>query len=159
LTVCHSRSIAAFIWDELAPSGWDQRLLRRRCKCKRRSLRITYRFQRGDQDRVSVKHIVGLGPDGDYLPMLWDTFRHSSPRTHWIDFKYQRGRSPWGLTKRLVLEKAQLVCLLRAYEHATGQVIAPSKRCDSRLAEGRVRPYSKGAAHAVYFVKSPHSEK
>src|SRR5688500_13335363 len=33
LTVCHSRSIAAFIWDELAPSGWDQRLLRRRCKC------------------------------------------------------------------------------------------------------------------------------
>jgi hypothetical protein len=90
LTVCHSRSIAAFIWDELAPSGWDQRLLRRRCKCKRRSLRITYRFQRGDPERISIKHIVGLAPDGDYLPMLWDTFRHSSPRTHWIDFKYQR---------------------------------------------------------------------
>jgi hypothetical protein len=88
LTVCHSRSIAAFIWDELAPSGWDQRLLLRRCKCKRRSLRITYRFRRGDPERISVKHIVGLGPDGDYLPMLWETFRHSSPRTHWIDFKY-----------------------------------------------------------------------
>ena len=41
LTVCPSRSIAAFIWDELAPSGWDQSLLRRRCICKRRSLRNT----------------------------------------------------------------------------------------------------------------------
>ena len=125
LTVCQSRSIAAFIWDELAPSGWDQRLLCRRCKCKRRSLRITYRFQRGDPERISVKHIVGLGPDGDYLPMLWETFRHSSPRTRWIDFKYQRGRSPWGLNKRLVLEKAQLTRLLRAYEHATGLAIMP----------------------------------
>jgi hypothetical protein len=125
LTVCQSRSVAAFIWDELAPSGWDQRLLRRRCKCKRHSLRITYRFQRGDPERISVKHIVGLGPDGDYLPMLWETFRHSSPRTHWIDFKYQRSRNPWGLNKRLVLEKARLARLLRAYEHATGLAIMP----------------------------------
>lgn len=122
--------MAAFIWDELAPSGWDQRLLRRRCKCKRSSLRITYRFRRGDPDRISVRQIVGLGPDGDYLPMLWETFRHSSPRTNWIDFKYQRGRSPWGFNKRLVLERAQFVRLLRAYEHATGRAIcrAPSRR-------------------------------
>ena len=63
LTVCHSRSIAAFIWDELAPSGWDQRLLRRKCKCKRHSLRITYRFQRGDPERISINHIVGLAPE------------------------------------------------------------------------------------------------
>ncbi|MEP6994846.1 MAG: hypothetical protein ABI968_10020 [Acidobacteriota bacterium] len=56
--------------------------------------------------------------------MLWETFRHSSPRTNWIDLKYQRGRNPWGLTKRLVLEKAQLVRLLRAYAHATGRAIA-----------------------------------
>ena len=125
LAVCESKSIAAFVHDELAPSGWDQRLLRRRCRCKRRSLCITYRFRRGDPERVSIKHIVGLAPDGDYLPMLWDTFRHSSPRTHWIDFKYQRGRSPWGLTKRLALEKARLARLLRAYEQATGTVIMP----------------------------------
>lgn len=130
LSVCRSRSIAAFIWDELAPSGWDQRLLRRRCKCKRQSLRITYRFRRGDPERVSITHIVGLGPDGDYLPMLWDTFRHSSPRTHWIDFKYQRGRSPWGLTKRLVLQKGQLARLLIAYENATALAILP--RANSR---------------------------
>jgi hypothetical protein len=122
LTVCPSRSVAAFIWDELAPSGWDQRLLSRRCKqCSRGSLRITYRLKRGDPDRISVRHIVGLGPDGDYLSMLWETFRHSSPRTHWIDLKYQRGRSPWGLTKRLVLEKRQLARLLRTYERATGR--------------------------------------
>lgn len=132
LTVCQSRSIAAFIWDELAPSDWDQRLLCRTCKCKRRTLRITYRFHRGDSERVSVRHIVGLGPDGDYLPMLWDTFRHSSARTHWIDFKYQRGRSPWGLGKRLVLEKTQLVRLLRAYEHVTRQAIAANVTLQAR---------------------------
>jgi hypothetical protein len=63
--------------------------------------------------------------------MLWDTFRHSSPRTHWIDFKYQRGRSPWGLTKRLLLEKASLARLLRAYEQATGTAIMPSPRSRS----------------------------
>ncbi|MEP7325868.1 MAG: hypothetical protein ABI836_07970 [Gemmatimonadota bacterium] len=124
LATCDSRSIAAFIWDELAPSGWDQGLLRRRCKCNRRSLRITYRFRRGDPERISVRHIVGFGPDGEVLRMLWDTFRHASPRRHWIDFKYQRGRSPWGLSKRLVLEKPQLVRLLRAYQRATSRPIA-----------------------------------
>ena len=36
--VGQSRSIAAFIWDELAPSGWDQKLLRRVCTRKHRSL-------------------------------------------------------------------------------------------------------------------------
>ena len=143
MTVCNSRSIAAFIWDELAPSGWDQRLLRRRCKCKRRSLRITYRFRRGDPERISVKHIVGLVGDGDYLPMLWETFRHSSPRTRWIDFKYQRGRSPWGLTKRLVLEKAQLKRLLRAYERATGRAIMPRPASSPNMRAEARRPTSR----------------
>jgi len=121
LAVCESKSIAAFIWDELAPSNWDQRLLRRTCQCKRRSLYITYRLRRGDPERVSVKHVVGLRLEDDSLPMLWETFQHATPRTRWIDFKYQRGRSPWGLTKRLVLERAQLTRLLRTYEKATGQ--------------------------------------
>ncbi len=119
LKVCSSRSIAAFIWDELAPSGWDQRLLRRRCQCKRSSLYITYRFKRGDPERISVKHIVGLGPFDDYLPMLWETFRHSSPRKKWVDLKYQKARSPWGLNKRLVLERTQLMRLLRTYARVT----------------------------------------
>ena len=119
LDVCSSRSIAAFIFDELAPSGWDQRLLRRRCACGRGSLRITYRLRSGDPDRVSITHIVGVGPDDDYLPMLWETFLHSSPRKARIDFKYQKGRSPWGLTKHVVLEKAEFTRLLRAYERAT----------------------------------------
>ena len=121
LTVCRSRSIAAFIWDELLPSGWDQRLLRRRCKCKRHSLRITYRLRRGDPERVSINRLVGLEPEGDYLPMLWETFRHSSPLTAWIDFKYQRARNPWGLSKRLVLEKVRLVRLLRAYDRVSAR--------------------------------------
>ena len=124
LAVCESKSIAAFIWDELAPSGWNQELLRRMCKCKRRSLRITYRLKRGDTERVSVKNIVGLKLEDDYLPMVWETFRHATPRTYWIDLKYQRGRNPWGLTKRVVLQRRQLSRLLRVYEKVTGRRLA-----------------------------------
>ena len=122
--VCASRSIAAFIHDELAPSGWDQRLLRRPCACGKRALYLTYRLKRGDPERVSVRHIVGLVLEGDYLPMVWQTFRHATPRSGWMVFKYQRGRSPWGLTKRLVLTKPQLSRLLRAYEKACGTALA-----------------------------------
>ena len=116
---CGSKSIAAFIWDELAPSRWDQRLLRRACaECRRKTLYITYRLKRGDPERVSIRHIAGLTPKDDYLPMLWETFRHASPRTAWVDFKYQKGRSPWGLSKRLVLTRPELKRLLAAYERA-----------------------------------------
>jgi hypothetical protein len=121
LAVCESKSIAAFIHDELMPSAWDQALLRRTCECGRRSLYLTWKLQRGDPERVSARHIVGLRLEGDYLPMIWGTFRHSAPRTTWIDFKYQRGRSPWGLTRRLVLQQAHLARLLRAYAKATGK--------------------------------------
>ena len=126
LAVCESKSVAAFIWDELAPSGWDQRLLRRTCECKRRSLYITYRLKRGDPERVSIKHIVGLNLDDDYLQMIWATFRHATPRTTWVDFKYQKGRSPWGLTKRVVLQQPHLARLLRTYEKVTGRSLAPA---------------------------------
>jgi hypothetical protein len=126
-TVCASKSIAAFIHDELAPAGWDQRLLRRTCACGRRSLYITYRLKRGDPERVSVRHIVGLVLDDGYLPMLWETFRHADPKTRWIDFKYQKGRSPWGLTKRLVLTQPQLARLLGAYAKATGRRLVSAR--------------------------------
>jgi hypothetical protein len=43
-----------------------------------------------------------------------------------MDFKYQRGRSPWGLSKRLVLTQVQLARLLRAYEKATGRRMGAS---------------------------------
>ena len=121
LSVCESKSIAAFIWDELEPSSWDQKLLRRVCKCKRRSLYITYRLQRGDTERVSIKHIVGLKLADDYLPMMWETFRHATPKTTWMDFRYQRARNPWGLTKRVALQRAQLSRLLKAFEKITGR--------------------------------------
>lgn len=126
--VCASKSIAAFIWDELAPSGWDQRLLRRRCDCGRRALFLTYRLQRGDPERVSIRHIAGLPLAEDYLPMVWETFRHATPRTAWIDLKYQRGRSPWGLTKRVVLKRPQLARLLLAFDRATGRRLVPAPR-------------------------------
>jgi hypothetical protein len=127
LAVCESKSIAGFIRDELAPSAWDQRLLRRTCKsCRRRSVYITYRLQRGDPERVSVNFIVGLSLEADYMPMVWETFRHATPKTRWIDFKYQRGRSPWGLTKRLVLQRPHLSRLLRTYEKVTGRRLYPA---------------------------------
>jgi hypothetical protein len=53
--------------------------------------------------------------------MLWETFRHGAPRTRWIDFKNQRARSPWCMTKRLVMTQAQLSRLIRGYEKATGR--------------------------------------
>ena len=121
LAVCESKSIAAFIRDELAASGWDQRLLRRTCECRHRSLYITYRLKRGDPERVSIRHIVGLSLEDEYLPMLWETFRHGTPKTRWIDFKYQRGRSPWGLTRRLLLPRPHFLRLLRAYEQVTNR--------------------------------------
>lgn len=124
--VCASKSIAAFIADELAPGGWDQDLLRRKCECGRRSLYISWKLQRGDPERASARHIVGVLLEDDYVPMIWGTFRHSTPRTTWIDFKYQRGRSPWGLTKRLVLQRPHLSRLLRAYEKATGRRLTPA---------------------------------
>ena len=121
LSVCESRSVAAFVWDELRPAGWDQRLLRRTCECGRKSLYITYRLKRGDPERVSIRHIAGLSLEDDFLAMIWETFRHGTPRTAWIDFKYQRGRSPWGLTKRLVLTRPQWSRLFRSYEKVTGK--------------------------------------
>ncbi len=125
LVVCGSRSIAAFIHDELAPSGWDQSLLRRTCACRRRSLYITYRLKRGDTERVSIRHIVGLALEDEFMPMIWETFRHATPRTRWMDFKYQRGRSPWGLSKRLVLTQPQLSRLLGQFQKATGRRLVP----------------------------------
>lgn len=125
LAVCESKSIAAFIWDELAPSGWDQALLRRRCACRHRSLYITYRLKRGDPERVSIRHIVGLRLEDEYLPMVWETFRHAEPKVRWIDFKYQRGRSPWGLAKRVVLQQGHLSRLLRGFQKATGHRLHP----------------------------------
>ena len=88
---------------------------------------MIFRLGRGSDDRISIRHVVGVGPDGDYLPMLWDTFRHSRPRAHLIDFKYQKGRSPWGLAKRVVFDKAQFIQLLCTYSAATGQVLIAGK--------------------------------
>jgi hypothetical protein len=67
-----------------------------------------------------------LSLEADYMPMVWETFRHATPKTRWIDFKYQRGRSPWGLTKRLVLRRPDLSRLLRTYEKVTGRPLYPA---------------------------------
>jgi hypothetical protein len=50
----------------------------------------------------------GIPPDGDHLPMIWDAFRHLSPRTHWIAFKYQGGAAPAASPDGLSWRKADL---------------------------------------------------
>jgi len=107
--VVRTTSIGPFLWDIMPESNWDQALLTHRCvACEDGRLRITYDFPRGKPETISVVHIVGLDRGSGYLPMLWETFRHSSPQTFWYDFKYLTGRNPFGLSKPAVLERQQL---------------------------------------------------
>jgi hypothetical protein len=57
LMVCHFRSIAASIWDELVPSYWDQRLLCRRCKYNRQSTHSSRRTLRVGCDKELLLHL------------------------------------------------------------------------------------------------------
>jgi hypothetical protein len=118
---CH---LAAFIWDCLQPD-WNQSLLLRECpKCKSKSLRITYHLQPQEQNIVHVLHIVGVGPYGDYLPMMWETYNHQPGGGNladpWFHFNYQRGRSPRGLNHPAVLTQSQLVELFGLYQIQAG---------------------------------------
>jgi hypothetical protein len=119
--VTESPSISSFIWDKMLSSMWDQSLLTPSCKkCNSGILRITYQFPR-KQDEVSlrVNHIVGL-QFGDYLPMMWDTHFKGDPTDRCIDFKYQRGRNPWGLNKPALLSRKNLHALFECYRQKTG---------------------------------------
>lgn len=119
-----SRGIAHYIWDVLLPSGWDQSALIRTCaNCGVDGLRITYEFPRAQREILRISHLVGL-PDayGDYLPMMWETTPLSSPAERWVDFKYVRGRSIWGLNKPAVLSRADLGRLLAQYRAVAGVV-------------------------------------
>ena len=101
-------SIAAFIWDKLLASDWDQSRLRStRKKCPHGNLHITYEFPREDKVILQVEHIVGLQFD-DYVPMMWEIHAKASPREPNFDFKYIRGRNPWGLNKAAVFSPQDL---------------------------------------------------
>jgi hypothetical protein len=124
---CKSRGVVHFIWDELLPARWDQSLLAQKCTaCGESSLRITYEFPRKpNKEILRVIHVVGTGPHGDYLPMMWETSPSADLSTRWFDFKYIRGRSIWGMNKAAVLERADLHALFQAYRDRTGDAAFP----------------------------------
>lgn len=118
--VTGTSSIASFVWDKLLAADWDQSLLAPPCKkCGHGTLRITYEFPREDKVILRVIHIVGLKYD-DYVPMMWETHPKDSPADQCFDFKYQRGRNPWGLNKAAVLSRQDLHALFERYRQKTG---------------------------------------
>lgn len=113
---CGSRGLVHFLWDHLLPGQWDQELLVRQCPaCKSLSLRIAYDFPRRNPETLCVLHIVGLGPFGDYLPMMWEASPKSDRSKMWFDFKYVRGRNIKGLNTPAVFTRNQLSNLFNLY--------------------------------------------
>src|SRR5437867_2149365 len=108
-TTCQSKGITHYIWDVLIPSAWNQDHLLKQCgTCNQNSLRITYIFPRADKTHIQVKHMVGLGPFGEYVPMMWETIPDGDDQETWLDFKYINGRNIWGLNKPAVFNKENI---------------------------------------------------
>jgi hypothetical protein len=117
--------MASFVWDRLLAADWDQLLLTLPCGgCSGGTLRITYEFPREDKLVLRVLHIVGLQYD-DYVPMMWETYPTNSPSDRCIDFKYQRGRNPWGLNKAGLLSRQDLHELFARYREKTAALDFP----------------------------------
>jgi hypothetical protein len=124
--VCESEGITHYIWDILIPSGWDQAKLLKKCNsCGQDHLRITYIFPRADTTHIQVKHIVGLGPFEEYVPMMWETIPDGDHEETWIDFKYINGRNVWGLNKPAVFSKEDMRKLFNIYRDLTGDKSFP----------------------------------
>jgi hypothetical protein len=117
-------SVASFVWDILAPSGWDQSLLTRQCKaCNLKSMKITYDFPKKERTIIFVNHIIGRKlEDVNYLPMLWETQPKGSEKI-WYDFKYQIKRNNFGLNKPAVMQSVDLSYLLKEFNVQTGKKI------------------------------------
>jgi hypothetical protein len=121
-----SKGITHFIWDVLIPTNWDRSKLLKKCtKCNQDTLRITYIFPRKDQTHVQVKHIIGLGPFDEYVPMMWETIPDGNQKKTWIDFKYINGQNVWGLNKPAVFSKEDMRTLLKQYHECTGDKSFP----------------------------------
>jgi hypothetical protein len=119
-------SIAAFIWDKLLASAWDQAVLARDCPhCQQHSLRIAYDFPRRDKLIFRLVHAVGVREGESYLPMMWECYLVGEPERPKFDFKYLNGRNPKGLSKPAILSREQLSQLLSLYRARTGDAAFP----------------------------------
>lgn len=124
--VTESKGVTHYIQDVLVPPDWDQSLLLKQCPaCGKNELRIAYFFPREDQAHLLVKHIVGLGPFGEYVPMMWETIPDRSAKDTWIDFKYINGRNIWGLNKPAVFSKADMNAVFAKYRNKVGDETFP----------------------------------
>jgi hypothetical protein len=122
---CDCNGIHGFIWHQLLPSDWDQRLLRKRCaKCRANSLRITYEFPRAKKELVFVNHIVGLGLDG-WIPMMWETVFSGTRSNRLYDFKYVGRKNIWGLNKPAVFTEDTLREIFELYRKKSGRSFRP----------------------------------
>jgi hypothetical protein len=118
--------ITYYIWDVLIPAAWDQTYLLKRCgKCNQDNLYMTYIFPRADQTHLQVKHIVGVGPFGEYVPMMWETIPDGNKEETWIDSKYIHGRNIWGLNKPAVFSKEEIRKLFQLFSARTGETNLP----------------------------------
>ncbi|MDD3146668.1 MAG: hypothetical protein PHD82_05155 [Candidatus Riflebacteria bacterium] len=115
------RGITHFILDVLVPSDWDQGNLTQKCEFCDGNLRIAYIFPKREPIHILVKHIIGLGPFDEYLPMMWETIPDRNDNETWFDFKYINGRKIWGLNKPAVFSKTDLKEIVIKYEKKTGQ--------------------------------------
>ena len=123
-SVTESNSLAAYIWDVLVPSGWNQGTLLKACtRCAKHAMRIAYEFPRRENERLFVMVIVGLTPEkGDtFVPMLWESARGRRLNKRWFDFKYIQGRSNFGLNRPPVFSAGSLREVLRLYRRKTGK--------------------------------------
>ncbi len=118
-TVVSTLSMSSFVWDKLLRADWDQSLLVSPCPHCQAFRRITYEFPRKDKVTLRVIHIVGRQSE-DYVPMMRETYPTDSPKERWFDFKYQRGRNPWGLNKAAVFSRQELQELFMLYRGKTG---------------------------------------
>jgi hypothetical protein len=118
-----TQSLPAFLRDRMVPSGWDQTLLAQPCKCGA-EMRITYHFPRREKEVLQVIRMVGIEWSPEYLMMMWESAPASDPNERWFDFKYLRGRNPWGLNKAL-FPQASLKQIFALFRHKAGVLDFP----------------------------------
>ena len=111
----------AFLRKIMIPNNWDQSKLIEQCQaCNETALRITYEYPRQDDpDLIQVLHMVGL-VQGEYLPMMWETYYAPNDQSTFFDFKYMWKNNAWGLNKAAAISRDDLRKLFSLYEQQTG---------------------------------------
>jgi hypothetical protein len=118
--------MASFIKDVMA-FQWNRNELLQHCdKCKRNTMRITYKYscKSNTNDKYRVITIVGLNSNTTYIPMMWETCSVIDEYTYY-DFKYIIGRSVYGLNKPAIFTRQQLNEIIKLYGVITGQKAFP----------------------------------